>query len=71
MSTTLTIPVLFSLFAVIDDIDALSFNYEDKELSMEEYTPRRVYECKKPLKAGFKEKLALNFNVLYEEESLS
>lgn len=64
-----TIPVKIQFISVIDDIEALSFNYEDKELMMDEYTPRRIYECKKPLEEQMKKKLALNFNILYEDES--
>lgn len=52
-------------------MDAISFNYEDKEQAIEQYTPRRVYENKKPLNDTMKKKLALNFNVLYEDESLA
>ena len=57
-----------SKYLVIDDMDALSFNYEDKEFVVEQYTPRRVYERKKPLENGLKKQLVLNFDALYEED---
>ncbi len=35
--------------SVIDDIQALSFNFEDKQDEIEAYSPRRVYVCKKKI----------------------
>ena len=56
----------FSSYSVTSSADGLSFSYDGKSLEADVYTERNIYRCKKEMPAELKERLKLNFNVLYE-----
>jgi hypothetical protein len=54
--------------SIISSADGLSFNYDEKSLVEDAYTIRREYKCKHELSSELKERLKLNFDVLYDDE---
>ena len=54
-------------YAVLSSADGLSFNYEDKSLEEDVFTARHEYKCKQDLGQEMRDRLKLNFNVLYED----
>ena len=54
--------------SIISSADGLSFNYEEKSMEEEAYTIRREYKCKHELEPALKQKLKLNFDILYDEQ---
>jgi hypothetical protein len=55
---------------VISSADGLSFNYLDKTLEEDVFSARREYKCQQDLGEEMRNKLKLDFNVLYEDADL-
>jgi hypothetical protein len=57
--------------SIVSSIDGLSFDYEDKSLEEDVYTVRHEYKCKQDLGEEMRNRLKLNFDVLYDEQLVS